>query len=272
MNNKKRKISIVLILVLTTICLSQNMVVFAGSLRENIEAEVREKYENDPMFILETQEKGSAWTEAYLNRIIDRKVERAKKVSPYSDPDAIQQVSMTAIEQTEEYNCGPTNALMVLYTAGRASRVSGSNDAEKIETLSASNYCDCDENSGGSMVYKVKNTINAFMPSNQQNYSYEEPSSKTDFIDEIYHSLQEGYAAIMHSDNSELPYWDGYGSGHYVSVYYINTNTTNNTVKVADSYNGYYCENSPYLDTFGKHTISINDAYYALKDYVIYYE
>ena len=219
------------------------------------------------MFILEAQERGNDWAEEFLNHFIERRLEKA--ITPLSDPDAIQQVPMTAIAQPKEDDCGPTNALMILYTAGRASYVQGSTNNQKIANLYASTGYVA---GAGAPAGKVRDTINSYMASGYKNYTSSSASTKTMFVDKVHESLRQGYAAILHISNSKLPYWDGYGDGHYVSAYYINTNTTNNTIKIADSYNGLLCTGSPYLNTFGNHTVSIDTAHNALKSGIIYYD
>jgi|LAHS01.1.fsa_nt_gb hypothetical protein len=272
MNTKKRIISIILSSLLIITCLVPN-IVFAWSLRERIEVEVREDYINDPMFILETKEKGNVWAETFLNHIVERRLQKA--ITPLGDPDAIQQVSMTAIEQLEEFDCGAASTLMTLYTAGRASAVPGTTNAQKMRNLYEPTGID-EQAETGSIVIMIRDTINSYMTSGKENYAYLKLTSKTKFVDKIHDSLRQGYAVILRAHTTKLPYWDGFGDpdddGHYIAAYYINTNSTSNTIKVADSYNGKYCSQSPYLNTFGKHTLSIDAAYSALKEYIIFYE
>jgi|GEM_PF-2172979 len=254
-----KKISLIL---LTVILILSQFTVFASVLSEDVELEVRKEYESNAEFIKDKQRLGDEWAEDLIQEITEMRINKLTKNSRRGETDAIQQVSIKVIEQPNEYSCGPTAVLNVLYTAGRASYVSGTTDNAKITTLSGSAYCNTTENSGTSPD-RLSLAINAFMTTANKNYKYSSIYSSTDMNTYLHSSLQKGYAPIIHVNQSKLSYWDGYGGGHYLSVYYINLQDNVMKVGVSDSYNGYYCSHSPYLNTFGLHILTIKELFNA---------
>lgn len=77
MLNTRRKISIIMVFVLTLFTITQN-ITYADSLRDKIEDEVRKEYENDAEFLRETKDKGEKWSEEYINKIVDRRIEKLR--------------------------------------------------------------------------------------------------------------------------------------------------------------------------------------------------
>ena len=164
------------------------------------------------------------------------------------------------IQQTTTYNCGPTSALQVLYGMSRQGSVTGSTDAEKIQTLMS----DCGTTSDGTYVYKLKDCLNKY--STNASYQYTEGRSMTQeqFQAKLETSLCYNIAPILHAKTQYLPYYEGHESGHYIAVREVDK--VNGTVRLSDC----NCNNTYY----GVHVVSVGAAYESISQksqrYLIY--
>lgn len=159
-----------------------------------------------------------------FNRVYDKgRNENLKNIFPeygkfYYEPD-YPGSSFPHFKQKNDYYCGPASALTAIYFQGSAFRVRGNGYIEKQDTIArkagtsiGSNY-----EHGGTLVYKLTNTINNYSSSN---YFYDTNLNYNELDDYIINSLRNGNAPIIHSLMEEMPYYRGRRGGHYVTIVY----------------------------------------------------
>ncbi|MGF7057592.1 BtrH N-terminal domain-containing protein [Brassicibacter mesophilus] len=215
---------------------------------EQIEQKIRSEYVNDPMFQEEMEQYGVEHAEEYIQRMIDREYLKTTQISPMSIPNARIVLSMDVINQVNNTYCGPASTLQTFTSIDNLyDEVAGDTDWDKLETLAG----EMGTNSDGTIVYRVKNVLNDYVP--RSNYAYDEYSEEKeeDFCEEVYNSLDAGYPAIIHAKTEYLNYYNGHVAGHYISVYGIDLER--GKVYLADSH--------PKSTYRGKHVVTIREAY-----------
>lgn len=233
--------------------------------------ERREQYQKDPEHMAEAAENG--WSveellyhdafEAYPMRVrinMDENASIGISLLDVGNNGQNLSTNVKLIQQTTTYNCGPTSALQVLYGMSRQGAVSGSTDAEKIQTL----MNDCGTTTDGTYVYKMKDCLNKY--STNASYQYMAGTSMTQdqFQAKLETSLCYNVAPILHARTQYLEYYEGHVSGHYIAVSEVDK--VNGTVRLSDC----NCNN----DYFGVHVVSVGEAYEAISKesqrYLIY--
>lgn len=264
---KNKIYHILAVLVLTVIVSGNNMIVRAAqpsefSLYEDeistIMEEKRNFYLNDQEFYLEANERGVSFEEllrlnaisTYQNRI-DMMNHDETSVCDLGNNGNNVYTNIPLIMQTTTYNCGPTSGLQVLYGMGCQSLISGQTDADKIQQL----MLDCDTDSSGTYVYKLKNGLNKYA-SRAYEYILGTSMTESQFQGKVETSLLYNTAPIIHARTAYLPYYNGHASGHYIAISEVDK--ANATIILKDCNN-----NSAY---YGQHVVSVNDAYKAINE------
>lgn len=274
---RKNTIRLFAVIMLTTIGLGMNGI---SSYAENITQtdefvaiieERREQYQKDREHVAEAAEKGQSIEELLYQDAFEAYPMRVKILMDENANDGISlldvgnngqnlSTNVKLIQQTTTYNCGPTSALQVLHGMSRQGAVSGSTDAQKIQTL----MNDCGTTADGTYVYKLKDCLNKY--STNASYQYMEGSSMTQaqFQAKLETSLCYNIAPILHARTQYLPYYGGHVSGHYIAVSEVDK--TNGTVRLSDC----NCNN----DYYGVHVVSVGAAYESISEesqrYLIY--
>ncbi|SHJ89544.1 cysteine peptidase family C39 domain-containing protein [Paramaledivibacter caminithermalis] len=231
-----------------------------NQLRGKIEKKVRKEYEKDPEFQMEVRDLGEEVGEKMINQIIESRLKKALNSNVRGGNGSIFYVSVPLIKQNNYYYCGPANTLQAIYGLGKEDNVSGSSDSDKQYTLGA--------NMGtkpgiGTYVYKVKNELNKYA---EYDYIYEKGSNMTEseFRDNITYSLMYNYAPILHAKTEYLSYYNGYSTGHYITVNFINLDSQ--MVNLQDTNNK--------TEYYGSHEVPLSEAYNSISEpsnrYLIY--
>lgn len=200
----------------------------------------------------EATERGISIREIRLENSINKMINESiisQDATPlgYSNDGRYVSSNVKLIKQTTDYNCGATAALQVLYGMNCQSNVAGNNDNEKINQLMK----DAETNSSdGTYVYKLKNTLNKY---SRLKYMYTscKDMDESNLKGKINDSLFYDTAPIIHADTSEIPYYNGYKTGHYIVISQLDLR--NNIVRVKDCNN-----NGKY---YGTHDITVSDVY-----------
>lgn len=215
--------------------------------------EERNIYCNDAMFHVEAAEQGYTFEEYLMLKSVRimqsrNRLGNINNASTYSVGNNGQNVytNIALIKQTKTNNCGPTAALQVIYGLNKQSLVSGNTDADKINTLEQ--QCEM-ENS--TIVYKLVNTLNLYTP-DYGDYEYISGKSMTlaQFQGKVETSLAYNYAPILHARTEEIPYYEGYPSGHYIAVSEVDKANGTMTVKDCNYKDKYYGVHTEYISEF----------------------
>ncbi len=154
------------------------------------------------------------------------------------------------IQQTTSKNCGPTAALQVLYGMGRQGDVSGSTDAEKINTLMK----DCNTDDSGTYVGNLVNCLNKYSTLAKYRYTEGKTMTSSTFQAKLETSLFYNIAPILHAKTQYLPYYGGHSSGHYIAVSEVDRTTGN--IRLSDcNWNNKY---------FGIHVENVEKVYQSI--------
>jgi len=208
----------------------------------------------DPMVQLEASESGMTYSAVMQERAIERKANE-QAINSFDNKAGANSVSndgryvssnVKLIQQTKSYNCGPTAALQVLYGCNCQSKVRGTNDSEKISKLMS----ESGTNSDGTIVYKLKNTLNSY---SSMNYTYTAGKNLNinTLREKINNSLFYNSAPILHAKTEKISYYHGHKSGHYIAISQLDL--VNNIVRVRDcNYNNQY---------YGTYDISLKEVY-----------
>lgn len=251
----------------SVIVLNANIIVRAAETSEfsryedEISAIMEEKrsfYLNDQEFYLEANERGVSFEEllrlnaisTYQNRI-DMMNHDEMSVRDLGNNGNNVSTNIPLIMQTTTYNCGPTSGLQVLYGMGCQSLIPGQTNADKIQQL----MLDCDTDSSGTYVYKLKNGLNKYA-SRAYEYILGTSMTESQFQGKVETSLFYNTAPIIHARTAYLPYYNGHASGHYIAISEVDK--ANATIRLKDCNN-----NSAY---YGQHIVSVNDAYKAINE------
>lgn len=233
---------------------------FANDMIEKTEAlmdkaELRERIWNDYIKLEEFQSHladDPKDAEAMIDSIADHYLKIA-----YGDdlitPRSIAYISFPRFKQKNSYYCGPASALTAIYGMGKAHMVSGSTYNAKQDTL-ASNM---GTNSNGTFVWRMRNELRKY-GTYQYNYYYQPTKSNMRSI--ITGSLLTDNAPILHALTHHFSYYQGYSTGHYLTVVFRNT-------AAPDSYIGGMAVMDNHRDDsyYGVRDISLNEAYNAIR-------
>lgn len=187
--------------------------------RKVIEKDVRDMYRNDKEFQMMVNEYGPKAGEEMIQMMVDSKLEKsagARMIAPTAVLFDTASVDAPLIKQINSYYCGPANALQVIYSLGKEGSVSGSTDSSKQSTLGSN----MGTASGvGTYVYKMRNELNKYVSSNQFSYIQVKGNlSYSDFLQGTFGSLANDRAPILHAKTQFLSYYNGYSTGHYITI------------------------------------------------------
>lgn len=154
------------------------------------------------------------------------------------------------IQQTEEYNCGPTSALQVLYGMACQDLVKGQTDKEKIDIL----MCESGTDKKGTYVYRLTNTLNNYTTRADYEYILGTSMTEAQFQGKVETSLFYNIAPIIHARTEYLSYYNQHQSGHYIAIREVDR--TNKTIRLMDcNYN---------VEYFGNHVVPVNEVFQSI--------
>ncbi|MDE5746274.1 MAG: C39 family peptidase [Acetatifactor sp.] len=223
--------------------------------------ERRDEYFNDSVHMWEAEEKGISIEEllyqdalaAYPMRVrINQDAERNAGISLLDVGNNGQCLSTNVklIQQTTDKNCGPTAALQVLYGMSRQGAVSGTTDAEKINTLMG----DCKTDSSGTYVGNLVSCLNKYSINASYRCTEGRTMTQAQVQEKLETSLCYNIAPILHAKTQYLPYYGGHSSGHYIAVSEVDRTT--GKVRLSDcNWSNKY---------FGVHVESIEKVYQSI--------
>lgn len=215
--------------------------------------EIRQEYLNDPEFY-----------EYYLeypveaNKIIADAIEDLSK--PVSEaflntragnPETTHAwVNTRLIQQPNGHYCGPTSALMSVIGWDGEDDVDGDTDNEKIETIAEM----LGTTNSGTVPARIATKLNEILGTAPYHYSAFVHTTLTElqFRVYIFNSLAKDRAPIIHVRTEHLPYYNGYDTGHFITV-------TSYNYDVANEMTLYDCNNNNAY--FGVHQVTWEDAY-----------
>lgn len=175
-------------------------------------------------------------------------------ITPQSGNGTISLIYFPKFKQNNSYYCGPASALTAIYGMGKEGSVKGSSYSEKQETLAKNMGTNQQD---GTYVYKMRDELNKYS-SEKYNYYYQPTKSDMSYI--IAGSLLSDNAPILHAYTDAFGYYNGYKTGHYVTVVFYNSKFKNNEVgglAVMDNN-----RNDKY---YGTRDISLDEAYNSIR-------
>lgn len=233
---------------------------------QSIIEEERTMRKGDEEFIKEALEKNITFDELVYQKAMDTYIthQYLKKLSRVSFDTSVSTMDMgnngnnlstniPLIQQLESYTCGPTSALQVIYGMNMQNTVKGSSNEEKL--LELKNECLTTDNT---IVYNLTNAINNHTPSGRK-YGYYLGSNMTMsyFQSKVETSLYYNMAPILHAITTDIPYYNGHYSRHYIAI--CEVDKKNSKMRVRDcNYNNKY---------YGEHVESISVFYNAINKY-----
>lgn len=159
-------------------------------------------------------------------------------------------VNTRLIKQPNGYYCGPTSALMSVIGWGGEDAVDGNTDNEKIETIAKM----LGTTNSGTVPARIATELNEILGSASYHYSAFVHTALTEhqFRAYIFNSLVKDRAPIIHVRTEHLPYYNGYDTGHFITVTSYNYDVKNEMTL-------YDCNNR--AEYFGIHQVAWEDAY-----------
>ncbi len=155
--------------------------------------------------------------------------------------------------------CGAASAYQAIAGAGYTQNINGNSESLKIAQL----WSEVNENNQSSVVYKIVNSLNRYIPNGGYTYAAGAGHDVSWFETRTAASLVSNHPVILHALTEHIQYYGGHSSRHYICVSRCNRN--NGTVTAVDCNN-----NSKY---HGTHTISSGEAYKSISAsgrYLIY--
>ncbi len=166
------------------------------------------------------------------------------------------------VRQSKAYNCGSATVLQTLYGLNSASAVSGTTNAQKMQTIDSVYRVD---EQGSLMVYQLTDALNSYNYANR-NYRFALGSGMNlyNFENNVAYSLTSGKPVVLHAKTGYLDYYGGVSTGHYLSLDSINRK--DKTVRIVD------CNYKDGL--YGVHYVPLQEAYNSINSesgrYLIY--
>lgn len=215
--------------------------------KDEIKSQIIVKYSNDEQFQLNSADNPDS-----AAQMIDRLVEIELRNISYElmriDTTKTYSCAVPKIKQTTEYNCGPTSAFQALKAAGVSNNITGSNDSEKINTLTTLMGT---TSSNGTSPYNIKEGLNKYLSTAPYVFATGSSMTLNSFGTNVIYSLNDGYAPILHAKTKYLDYYNGANYGHAITI--KSANKATGVVVVSDCI---------YLDAYyGEHTITMSMAY-----------
>lgn len=203
---------------------------------------IYQEYKEDVEFKKMVEKYGDKYIKEYIDDVISARIVEKRR----GGGGNICYQYVSNIKQINGHTCGPTTVLQTLYGLGCASKVSGSNDNEKINTLAA----ECGTNEEGTFVGEIQRALSKY---SDRKYVYNLGSEMTmnSFEDKIAASLTNCKPVVLHARTKYFDYYGGKNSGHYISLDYVDR--TKDTVRVVD------CNNNDKY--FGIHYVTLEEAY-----------
>ena len=172
-----------------------------------------------------------------------------------------------SITQCENHYCAPAAVLQALYTAGVADKVSGSTDDAKQRTLAAAGALNTDVD-GATWIANVPRVLDKYTGRTRKWEAYtvtNNQSGKSALAYRVKANHMYGQATIYLTQTTQLPYYNGTTSNHYITGISIQTmdgtyyDYDNMVIVVAD----------PHYDSrfHGNHGVPYNNLVGAMHDY-----
>ncbi|MCT4688356.1 hypothetical protein [Vallitalea sp.] len=257
---KKHTIIILMVLVTTVFSLNTNVNAQTIIKFSDVKNNVLEQYKNDEQFKLEMKENPDGAMQM-INSITLEKLRPSRK-APRIGGMTGAVCTVPVIKQATDFYCGYATMLQTLYGINLQSKVSGTDNNRKQETLA--------ENAGhknsSAIVWEVKRDLNTYLSQNYYKYMQGSAMDKSSFATKIYNSLYYNRPVLLHAKTKSLPYYHGRDLGHYLSVDKIDCEPIDNLVRIKDC-----C----WYDQFrGEWNVRLSEAYGTVSPsgrYVIYY-
>lgn len=192
-----------------------------------------------------------------IDRIVDTKFKIASggdMIIPQSGQGFIALINYPKFKQNNSYYCGPASALTAIYGMGKQSLVSGSTYSAKQETLAKNMGT---KQGDGTIVYNMMVELNKYS-TEKYNYFYAPTKDQMSLI--IGGSLLSDNAPILHARTRHFEYYNGYDTGHYVTVVFQNIRFEDNEI------GGLAVMDNNRTDTYyGTRDISLDEAYNSIR-------
>lgn len=167
--------------------------------------------------------------------------------------DETYSVNTTLVKQLNSYSCGPASGYIAISGWNGTGSISGTTTTSKLQTLATSMGTTTD----GTLVYRVRNTLNNYISTNQYSYYLGSTLTLTDFCNYLARSLGCNRVPILHARTQALSYYNGHASGHYIAVTQFNGTTMKVRLSDPNNNNVYY----------GTHIVPVSEAFAAVHDY-----
>lgn len=190
-----------------------------------------------------------------IDKIVDFKMKQMNRIDTRSGQGTISLIYYPEFKQKYYYYCGPASVLTAIYGMNAESQVSGTSYNDKQTTLARAMNTDNDK---FTYVYRVTNELNKY---SSELYEYHHEPTKSQMHHIIDGSLLSDNAPILHAETQYLNYYNGYSTGHYITVVYYNMAMDDNEkggLAVMD--------NNRDDKYYGTQEISMNEAYAATRD------
>lgn len=115
---------------------------------------IYQEYKEDVEFKKMVEKYGDEYIKEYIDDVISARIVEKRR----GGGGNICYQYVSNIKQINGHTCGPTTVLQTLYGLGCASKVSGSNDNEKINTLAA----ECGTNEEGTFVGEIQRALSKY--------------------------------------------------------------------------------------------------------------
>ncbi len=195
---------------------------------------------------------------AMIDSIVDTKIKinyhNSNNLTPKSGQGNIALIYFPKFKQNIDYYCGPASALTAIYGMGKENSVSGSTYSTKQNTLGKNMNTN---KTDGTIVYRMRNELNKY---SSESYNYYYQPSKNEMFSIIFGSLLSDNAPILHADTKSLGYYNGYSTGHYVTIVFCNSSFGDGEIGGLA-----VMDNNRKDEFYGTQDISLNEAYNSIR-------
>ncbi len=170
-----------------------------------------------------------------IGKMVNKKVDESRGLG---NNGQILYANVPLIMQPNNYTCGPTSVLQVLYALNCAGNVAGTTNADKINTLAVA----CNTTSAGSHFANVTKAVNQYSPTMKYEAITGSTMTVSQFQGKVETSLLYNAAPILHAKTATLPYYNGHQSGHFIAVCELDRTTGKIKVRDCNNNSSYYGE------------------------------
>lgn len=184
-----------------------------STVSENTFEEVYSEYKDDLEFQKMLEDYGYEYAEEYIYKLIDRE-KQEKAIRGGSGNLCYQHV--TNVKQSKSNNCGSATILQSLYGMGGASKVAGSTNNAKMNTLDGEYNL---ASQGSIYVYQVTDALNKYnLLGTTYKYQLGSQMAQSVFENNIANSLTACRPVVLHARTEYFSYYAGKSLGHYLSL------------------------------------------------------